>query len=559
MKKFLCLALVLLLLLPMVIACKQDPAGNPQGSGSGSGDVQGGGSGSGSGNGGNGGNGGDNGDETDPIIKYNMDILDYLPEAPNGGYNGKKFNVSMENDSGHIGNFYATEITGDLANDTLYRWITKIETTYGVDVTASATQGTGDDYAKAIVADLKTSSSHYQLYGIRAFQSWQPAVQKLFLDWNSLSKDWITLEGSKAFKDENGNDVVIDAADRWDVPTNGAVTFNGKFYTATGDLGVSKLKNTMATFYHVDLLEQYGVDNGYDQDYIYGLVDEGDWTLDKMEEIAKDVYNDNNRDGLRDAGDTYGYYSNSGNSYDIWAPAMGVTAYEEDAEGRPVAVLNKPENITKLTRVREFYHNNRGVMPSSNTGSGLYPFALSETSAFVNGQSLFVTTTFSAAYDSFQRIGTEAYGIMPQPMYDEDQGYYMSYVNDNYTVWAINCNLTVGEEQNFAAHITDALCAESANQVYYQFYDILLKQRYSKDKETAGMVDKVMENVLCDATRQFGNFLTSGDNSVEGYTGAVRNFLKSEDYDFETKLTAYEEAISAKGGKLDQMFEQAYQ
>ena len=144
-------------------------------------------------------------------------------------------------------------------------------------------------------------------------------------------------------------------------------------------------------------------------------------------------------------------------------------------------------------------------------------------------------------------------------MYDEDQGYYMSYVNDNYTVWGINGNLTVGEEQNFAAHITDALCCESSNTVYYQFYDIILNQRYSKDKDMAGMVDKVMENVMCDASRQFGNFLVSGDNAVEGYTGAVRNFLRSGDYDLETKLTAYEQAISAKGGKLDQLFEQAYQ
>ena len=525
------------MLLPMTIACKKD-SGDPQGSGSGSGDVvENGGNGNNNGGSGNNNSGNGNGNSSNPEDIYDFNILSKLPAA---NYNGKKFNVCMEEGSGQIGNFNATEITGDLANDTLYRWITKIEQTYNTDVVVSSPFGSSDAYAKALIDELKTSN-YYQLFGIRAFQSWQPAVQKLFLDWNSLDSAWIDLED----------------ADRWDVATNDAVTFNGKFYTATGDLGVSKLKNTMATFYHVNLLEQYGVDNGFDQDYIYGLVDEGQWTLDAMENIAKNVYNDNNKDGLRDAGDTYGYYSNSGNSYDIWAPAMGVTAYKEDANGRPTAVLNTPENVAKLTKVRDFYHNNRGIMPSSNNGSGdAYCFGVSETGAFVNGNALFITTIFSAAYDTFQTIGTEAYGIMPQPMYDEDQGYYMSYVNDNYTVWAVNCNLTVGEEQNFTAHIIDALCAESANQVYYQFYDILLKQRYSKDKATAGMVDKVMENVMCDATRQFGNYLITG--GTEGYTGTVRKFLRNESYEFTTKLTAYEDAISATGGILDKMFE-AYQ
>ena len=513
MKKLLCLLLALLMLLPMVVACKNNEQGDDTGS-EGTADPN----------------------QTDEN-GYNMNILDTLPSAD---YDGKKFNVSMESGNDHVGNFNATELTGVTENDTLYKWLTKVEQYYDTDIVVTADKGSDEEYVNSVLVDLQATDDTYHLYGVRAYQAWQIVVQKLFLNWNSLSSEWIDLED----------------AQRWDVATNEAVTFNGKFYTATGDLGVSKLKKTMTTYYHVKLLEEYGADNGYNQDYIYGLVNEGKWTLEAMEEIAKDVYFDNNDNG-EDGADTYGYYSYSGNSYDIWVPAMGITAYGEDSEGRPVAQLNKTENITKLEKVHDFYHLNKGVMPGTNTSVGTYATGVGEETAFVNGNALFVTTTFANAYDKFQVLGTEAYGMMPQPKYDEDQDYYMSYVNDQYDVWGINANLAPGAEQDFAAHITDALCKESSDSVYYVFYDVILKGRYSKDKATAEMVDKIMENVMCDASRQFGNYLTS--EGTQGYTGAVRGYLRSIDYNLGAKLSAYELALSGNNGMLNKMYEAAYQ
>lgn len=524
MKKFLCLALVLLLLLPMTIACKKDK----QDDGGNTGDVAGESSSSGSES-----EGGEEDDEEEAKKKYNFGILKDLPQAD---YDGKVFNVSMEDSSDQIGNFNAEKINGSDQNDALYKWLTKVETHFNFDVKVSANNGDGATYAKNIVTEIQGTSDAYYLYGIRAFQSWQGAVAGCFIDWRSLNTEWIDLDDAK----------------RWDVETNDAVTFNGKFYTATGDLGASKLKNTMATFYHVELLERFGAANDIDQDYIYGLVKSGDWTLENMETIVKDVWADGNGDGIKNVGDTFGYYSNSGNSYDIWAPAMGIVAIEETDDGIE-AVLSRTTNTTKLARVRDFYHNNQGVMPSSNGTGDTYYAGTSGVGAFLNSNSLFITDTFSAAYDSFRTIGTDAYGMMPQPKYDEHQDYYMSYINDNYTVWALNTNIKHGEERDFAAHMTDALCAESANSLYYEFYDVMLKKKYSKDAATREMVDKIMENVMCDATRQFGNYL-AGEGGVEGYTGAVRSYLRNPDYDLNTNLMAYEQQINSPGGSLEKMF-----
>ena len=308
----------------------------------------------------------------------------------------------------------------------------------------------------------------------------------------------------------------------------------------------------------MELLDRHGAAKGIDQDYIYGLVKSGDWTLEEMEKIVKDVWVDIDKDNAKSVSDTFGYYSMTGPSYDIWVPAMGIVAITEN-NGVLCANLSASENTAKLKKVRDFYHNNMGVMPASNSANAdYYEGAQSETSAFIAGNAMFITTTFSAAYDSFRGISTDAYGMMPQPKYDRTQDYYVSYIHDQYTVWALNTNIANGAERDFAAHVTDALCAESANSLYYEFYDEMLKSKYSKDNATREMVDKIMVNVMCDATRQFGNYL-SNTADVEGYTGAVRSYFRKAEYSFNTALQAYEQVINnPTEGALKKMYDAAY-
>ena len=93
---------------------------------------------------------------------------------------------------------------------------------------------------------------------------------------------------------------------------------------------------------------------------------------------------------------------------------------------------------------------------------------------------------------------------------------------------------------DFIAHITDALCAESSQTLYPKFYDILLKQRYSKDPATAKMVDLIMKNVAIDSTFLYNNF-------VDNYATLTRSLLwVNTRPDFVSSYASFENTLPKK-------------
>ena len=139
-------------------------------------------------------------------------------------------------------------------------------------------------------------------------------------------------------------------------------------------------------------------------------------------------------------------------------------------------------------------------------------------------------------------MGVDAYGIVPGPKRDEDQTEYLTKLFEQYTIWGVGKNLN-DADVDFVAHITDALCAESSQTVYPKFYDILLKQRYSKDPTTARMVDMVMKNQSLDTTYMFGAWLNS-------YPHILRNCIR----DKAPLASQWASVENTLPGKLEEMY-----
>ena len=129
-----------------------------------------------------------------------------------------------------------------------------------------------------------------------------------------------------------------------------------------------------------------------------------------------------------------------------------------------------------------------------------------------------ITTRLSYAAQFAKDLGAEAYGILPAPLKDEDQEDYYTKLFNEFAVWGVSKNI-LDADVDFIAHITDALCAESSQTLYPKFYDILLKQRYSKDPATARMVDVIMKNVNIDPTFMYNTVL-------DGYAELTRGLLR---------------------------------
>ena len=440
MKRILCLALVLLMLLPMAIACKKDEAPvESEGAGS---DVAG------------------STESSGPV-----NLLDTIPA---GNYGGKEFLITIE--SYRQKEVIAEELTGEAENDTIYTWLQTINGRYGVNVKGQVPDG---DFFTSMSTEASSGAVSTAIYGHLAYELYKPVQARLYKNWHSM-----------------GNMIDL-TAERWDQKVNKGVTWNGVMYGLTGDLGYSKLQGAMATFCNVALLDEVG----YTTDILYDMVEEKEWTFGMFESIVKDIYVDTDYNNKKSGGDTFGFVMISGNSHDVWFEQFGIAITEQnETTGEIIPTLYNEQNDTLIRDLWSFLHENPGVFSwPNNSDHG------PEDTFFSQGRAAMITTRLSYASQFAKDLGTEAYGILPAPLKDYDQEDYYTKLFNEYAIWGVSKNI-LDADKDFIAHITDALCAESSQTVYPQFYDILLKQRYSKDPATAKMIDIIMKNVNIDPT-----------------------------------------------------------
>ena len=479
MKKIFCVALVILMLFPMMLSCNKDEA--PVESGT---DVV-----------------------TGTLPEGDGNLLDTIPSA---NYGGKRFLIGCQGE--HEYEFVAEELNGDLANDTLYRWISTINTRYGVSVESRVPDG---DFFESQSVETMSGTVETSLYTHNAFQLYVPVLAKLYKNWNDMGS-------------------MIDlTASRWDQEINKSSTYNGILYGLSGELSVSKMMYAMATFYNVDFLDEIG----YDPEYLYGVVEDGEWTIDMLEMITKDLYVDVNRNRKKDMEDTFGYLSRSGNSLDVWITQFDMSITSRDTANTITPTLYSERNVEILKRLCQFYYDNQGIAcieghTDENT---------TEAEAFRDGVASVVTCRFSRA-TLFAELGVDSFGILPGVKWDEEQDDYYTGIHDRYAIYGVSKSI-LDADKDFIAHITDALCAESSQTVYPQYYDVLLKQRYSKDPDTARMVDLIMRNVRFDTAFQFGKHL-------DMYPYMLRELVMANDQNLASAYAKISQNLPAKLGEV---------
>lgn len=429
MKRVLAFALVLLMLLPMAIACKKDeneekPTGEVTLNQSGE-----------SGNG---------------------DLLSTIPVA---NYNGREFNIVVENV--HKNEVYAEQVTGDVIHDATYHLLQKINEQYGVSVKAKVPDGDFFSWQDGEAASGKITTS---IYGVSAFNLHRSVSSKNLKNWYKM-----------------GNMIDL-SADRWDRRVNDGITFNGVLYGLTGDLGYSKVQNTMATVYNVALLNQvsYNMTN-----MLYKMVEDKEWTFAQFETIAKGIYADSDRNARKSGGDTFGYVATTGPAHDIWFEQFGIfITQKNDTTHELVPTLYNEKNDLLINKLWSFLHENQGVWGELGYGT--------ECEIFLEGRAAMVTVRFSEIAQIAKSLTKKEYGLLPAPMLDKNQDDYYTKLYDGFVVWGVSKNISAADV-DFTAHITDALCAESSQTVYPKIYDACLANRYSADPATNiyGLLEKV--------------------------------------------------------------------
>jgi len=433
-------------------------------------------------------------------------VSDNLPEAD---FEGADFNIYVQKEFEYDGG--VEDYTGEPLDDVIYERNQNVGERFGVNITYQS-----DDHAtmsnnirKAVTSD----DDAYQLCMAHIIQNGTNILNDNF--YNLAEVDYI--------------DTTRPWYPKFAIETS---TINDRIYALVSDASLSSCVQTYCVYFNKAIAANYNIVD----DDLYSLVNNGQWTIDRLDEYVKMVYEDLNGNSRRDGKDLYGTKSIIFYSFNfLWAfdqPIMEVK--DESVE----FLLNNEKTVAILDKLYSFYYENEGnyhqidYIPSKQ--------------AFANGEGMFLLCHFGPALAELRDM-EEDYGIIPFPKWDEEQAAYKTTIDGSFDVLSIP---TTVRDIEMAGLLTEALSAYSWKNVLPVFYDISLKVKGSRDEESIAMIDTILDSRVVDFSFMYTgfdgfNFILSdmlsqkknGNNFASTYAskvrGAQRLYDKALEYFYE--------------------------
>ena len=278
----------------------------------------------------------------------------------------------------------------------------------------------------------------------------------------------------------------------WAQKLNDSLTLGGNQYVAIGAYDINVLDLTYALIFNKQMVENY------DMESPYTLVNEGRWTIDAMYNMMTEVVDDINGDGKYDENDRWGFLSHAKMVLPNFWIGAGELSIVKDSSDSPVLNMTSERFVNIFNRVFEITWDAKTWYEPQDDE---YDVPTDNLEIFAAGNALFMDMSFYFIED-LRDVNTE-FGIVPYPKYDESQSEYYSRVS---YYWATMVP-TSNTDLEMTGAILEALNCESANTVVPAYYDVALKTKYSRDEESAAMLDLIFENRIVD----LGDTVLCGD------------------------------------------------
>lgn len=256
---------------------------------------------------------------------------------------------------------------------------------------------------------------------------------------------------------------------------------NRVHYVVT-ELQISAKEGTWAILFNKGLHNDLGLDDPYQ------LVHDGQWTMDRMFEMATAASRDLDGDGVMTEDDQWGMLGETFNIYALMR-ASGTRLVQKDENDLPFFAGLTPRDVEVFNLAAEFLGDRE---------RSLFHHHLRDTSIFGHN-SMFATNRVLFFFTSLSRVtwhrGMETdFGILPIPKFDEAQEHYSHVV----TVW-IGCGTGIpvnlgGPDLERSAIILEALSAESMYTLTPAYFEIQLQTRLLRDEESAEMLEIIFAN-----------------------------------------------------------------
>lgn len=408
--------------------------------------------------------------------------VSYLDELGTKNFNKATFRVLDANDHAYMHVNYATSETksDSVINETLYeRDIFLIERYNLADI-----EYTSSDSAQAGCETIRQQISGNMLEydmiistaigdsgnggGTLASLSVQGYLQNLnSLDYLSLDSAW------------------------WSRLLYQNLTLNGCLYFTTGDIAPSVYQAPSAMFVNMDLLEQY-----YPDLDIFALVDNYEWTVEKLLTLAEGLTRDVNEDNRMIAVDDFFGIAIQKSALTVknFIYGTGLTLASNDGETLSINYSN--ELVSNLqNRLKTLFPE--GYQYDKVSGDKAVQQQLVITNTFMGSKALFLPHMLESAMYHLRSMEDD-YGILPFPLGNERQSQYFSLINNWCTCFVAIPARVADNRMDMTAFMMEATSAYSYEVLRPLVYEKVLKLQRAKDPQSSKMVDVILDGIVLD-------------------------------------------------------------
>ncbi len=451
--------------------------------------------------------------DTDSKDTASQEAKSLVPHLERRSFAGKTITIlaTLEDDVYGDVQIAPTEHMGEPVNDAFYDRNSALEAEYGFKIEALYTAPFAP-FTDRVRNDIFADTVEYD------------AVSAGLMDLAPLVTDGLLInlaeiEGSYLSLDE----------DWWDPPTIKDMSIANKIFFVTGDIFVLDDENTIVTYFNKDLIEDNNLESPYD------LVYSGDWTIDKMHEMAKAVATDDG-DGVMNVtgNDIWGLVGGSFESYH-YTVGCNSPLVQKDNDDLPYLTMTDEDSLNAFSKVYDMYTDRSCTAYIEQYYAWNDPDAPKVTDNFYSGRSLFFAAFMFLVNNPKMRETKVRYGIVPHPKYNKEQEHYYSTINP-YRFYCLSLTDS-GQDLDFVTFALEAMAYLGRERVTPEYYNRTLQLKRFDDSESPEMLDIIFSNRIvdlaivynwADCIQWYNRVLSSGSNSVVSLVESMREAFERE-------------------------------
>lgn len=369
----------------------------------------------------------------------------------------------------------AEQDTGDIINEAVWKRNQALESRLNVDIQLLKETGM-NQLANAVGMFIQSNSDDYDIIVGHARFDIQLASRGYLKNLDNLN--YLNFEKpywSQMYMDE--------------------IAYKDVHYWSTGDITISYISTIYCMYVNSGLWTDL-----YKDKTIYDVVNSGTWTLDTLKEYSIGAYQDINGDSKADENDIFGFAMQQGHVLNGMAFASGVDYSTRDAEGNISITVNNEHTIDVFNKLYNlFFESGNATLLLAND-----KYDNTALTMFVDNRLLFFPSTFGTCENEKMRAMETDYFIIPLPKFDESQPKYIVNQYDGVPLYGVPITASLGNLDGIGATL-EALGSMSSSMITPVYYDLALKNKYSRDEQSAAMLDLIHDSITTDFAFTWGD------------------------------------------------------